>query len=103
MGHTFTQDEIDGLNAPWPEAGVFLPEVLEEMWRPWEQQGGSIAEHVNVSNDFEQHVRRLNVTGRAHTIRFRNLENVEDINGFVQQVSFYCAVCCLLSHKYTRS
>ena len=56
-----------------------------------EQLGGAVpdvAQHLDIGRVYEQHVRRLGITGTAYNVQFRDLDQIANIQQFVHQVRF---------------
>mgnify|MGYP001555351930 CR=1 FL=1 len=55
------------------------------------QEGGAIEDHVRVSEEFSQSVRRFpGFESSYHTVHFHNLDSVADLGGFYSTGSGFC-------------
>ena len=65
----------------------FEPEVIAEFENDF-QVGGNIEQHVNIGLEFRQRVNKFNTEGSAFNVQFQDLENVANLNAFLNEVSF---------------
>lgn len=65
------------------------PEIVQQLTEPFHQSGGALNGHVVVSETYRQHVNRFNTDAGAFDVSFRSFEDIEDLNGFIIEVSFF--------------
>ena len=91
QGQEVTADEEFWLGEPDYLDDEELAALLEE-WEPDTAQVGgalNIEEHVQISQTYEQQVKRLKTTGRAYDVQFQNIEDVPDLHQFMLRAFEY--------------
>ena len=88
----FENDEFEPEVIAEFENDEFEPEVIAEFAN--DQVGGNIDQHVNIGLEFRQRVNKFNTEGAAFNVQFQDLENVDNRNAFLIEVSIL-ALCML--------
>jgi hypothetical protein len=80
----FDQRRADTTSAPKPRRDWSFDSLDEQLnpqlyWRFFQKGGSTLAEHVEISRTFDQHVRSLQTQGFAYRVRFKDLSAVNDL------------------------
>jgi hypothetical protein len=84
LQHYYDQRRVVEVRVPRPRRDWSFDLLNEQLnsqlyWRAFQKSGSTLAEHVEISRTFDQHVRSLQTQGSAYRVRFKDLSAVNDL------------------------
>ena len=63
------------------------PDIIRQLLQPFDQEGGRLEDHVDVGLQYQRRLNRHDYTRSTYDVTFKELDNLNNVQEFIKQVS----------------